>query len=84
VVKEDRLYLSWPNKESKLEDSAFVKESDGILSAKKAINELHRWLGEEGYTQVLRKICQRDVINCEGFNDPNRLIIRCVNSYCLP
>jgi len=62
VVKEDRLYLSWPNDKSKLEDSAFVKESDGILSAKKAINELHRWLGEEGYTQVLRMMCQRDVI----------------------
>lgn len=52
VVKEDRLYLSWPNPKSELEDTAFVKESDGILSAKKAINELHRWLGEEGYTQV--------------------------------
>ena len=52
MVKEDRLYLSWPNKKSKLKDTAFVKESDGILLAKKAINELHRWLGEEGYTQV--------------------------------
>ena len=53
MVNEDRLYLSWPNKNSKLKNTAFVKESDGILSAKKAINELHRWLGEEGYTQVL-------------------------------
>jgi len=63
VVKEDRLYLSWPNEKSELEDTAFVKESDGILSAKKAINELHRWLGEEGYTQVFQMIkCQRSVV----------------------
>ena len=55
MVKEDRLYLSWPNEKSELEDTAFVKESDGILSAKKAINELHRWLGEEGYTQVFQR-----------------------------
>ena len=61
MVKEDRLYLSWPNPKSKLEDSAFVKESDGILSAKKAINELHRWLGEEGYTQVYRMISVKGV-----------------------
>ena len=52
MVKEDRLYLSWPSKDSKLKENAFVKESDGILSAKRAINELHRWLGEQGYTQV--------------------------------
>ena len=52
MVKEDRLYLSWPNAKSELEETAFIKENDGILSAKKAINELHRWLGEEGYTQV--------------------------------
>ena len=62
MVKEDRLYLSWPNAKSELEETAFVKESDGILSAKKAINELHRWLGEEGYTQVYRNDqCQRGV-----------------------
>lgn len=52
VVKEDRHYLSWPNKASKLKGNAFLKESSGILSAKRAINELHRWLGEQGYTQV--------------------------------
>ena len=64
MVKEDRLYLSWSNEKSELEDTAFVKESDGILSAKKAINELHRWLGEEGYTQVFQMIikCQRSVV----------------------
>lgn len=61
VVKEDRLYLSWPNDKSELEDTAFVKESDGILSAKKAINELHRWLGEEGYTQVYVDQIHHDV-----------------------
>ena len=64
MVKEDRLYLSWSNEKSELEDTAFVKESDGILSAKKAINELHRWLGEEGYTQVFQMIIkfQRSVV----------------------
>ena len=66
MVKEDRLYLSWPNEKSELDDSAFVKESDGILSAKKAINELHRWLGEEGYTQVfIRTISVGCTCNCE-------------------
>ena len=52
MVNEKRFYQSWPSKSSKLKDSAFVKENDGILSAKRAINELHRWLGEQGYTQV--------------------------------
>ncbi|XP_015750298.1 PREDICTED: glycogen debranching enzyme-like, partial [Acropora digitifera] len=54
VVKEDRLYQSWPDKSSKLKSNAFVKDNDGILSAKRAINELHRWLGEQGYSQICR------------------------------
>ena len=39
-----------------------MKETDGILSAKKAINELHRWLGEEGYTQVQSFLCKSFVL----------------------
>ena len=53
-MKEDRLYQSWPDKSSKLKGNAFVKDNDGILSAKRAINELHRWLGEQGYSQVIQ------------------------------
>lgn len=61
VVKEDRLYQSWPSKESRLKKNAFVRESDGILSAKRAINELHRWLGDQGYTQVYVDQIHHDV-----------------------
>ena len=57
MVTDSRRYLSWPGNNPKLPVSAFVSPDSGILSAKRAINELHRRLGEEGYSQVRLFAC---------------------------
>jgi len=50
VVDEKRLYASWVNGETR--DKSQVNYNTGIISAKAALNDLHKHLGEEGYTQV--------------------------------
>ncbi|XP_041474859.1 glycogen debranching enzyme-like [Lytechinus variegatus] len=49
VVNEKRFYTSW-NENPK--DSSEVNFENGIIAAKRALNELHQTLGDQGYTQV--------------------------------
>ena len=51
VVKEARLYPSW-NDNATLKDRSEVNFNTGIIAAKRALNELHQSLGQQGYTQV--------------------------------
>jgi glycogen debranching enzyme len=43
VVKEKRIYGSW---------GTDVKEDDGIIAGKKALNDLHTFLGNNGFNEV--------------------------------
>ena len=66
MVNEDRLYLSWPSNNSKLASKAFVPHNSGILSAKRAINELHNRLGQQGYSQVSESFEQCSQVQSGG------------------
>lgn len=43
MVKEKRIYGSW---------GADVDGQTGIISGKKALNDLHRFLGDSGFNEV--------------------------------
>ncbi|KAF7273656.1 hypothetical protein GWI33_013642, partial [Rhynchophorus ferrugineus] len=53
VVDETRQYTEWTDDDVLPEDSTrYVNAKSGIITAKRALNELHYRLGKEGYNQV--------------------------------
>ena len=53
VVDEGRQFASWTDDEKLAkEDAKYVSLKSGIISAKRALNDLHYWLGKNSYTQV--------------------------------
>lgn len=52
VVDETREYSEWSNEKTDIKNVKYVSMESGIISAKKAIHNLHFTLGIEGYNQV--------------------------------
>ncbi|XP_048587758.1 glycogen debranching enzyme-like isoform X2 [Nematostella vectensis] len=61
VVEEKRLYMSAESKKNKAPQKGMLSADAGIMTTKRAINELHRRLGEEGYSQVYVDQIHQDV-----------------------
>ncbi|XP_032451729.1 glycogen debranching enzyme isoform X2 [Nasonia vitripennis] len=63
VVDEDRQYTSWTDKEGLAKENAkYVSKKSGIISAKKALNDLHFWLGQNSFSQVFVDQMDVDVV----------------------
>lgn len=56
VVDENREYTQWTDKEEESQDPDFVNGNTGIVTVKKALNDLHFKLANEGYNQVNKQI----------------------------
>lgn len=50
-MEEEREYTSWTNDETE-KGPKFVNSKSAMISAKKALNNLHKWLGENQFSQV--------------------------------
>ncbi|XP_076266629.1 glycogen debranching enzyme isoform X2 [Rhynchophorus ferrugineus] len=63
VVDETRQYTEWTDDDVLPEDSTrYVNAKSGIITAKRALNELHYRLGKEGYNQVYVDQMNSDVV----------------------
>ncbi|KAJ8667077.1 hypothetical protein QAD02_008739 [Eretmocerus hayati] len=63
VVDEDRQYTAWTDNEDLADQNVqFVSPRSGIISAKKALNDLHYWLGQNSYSQVFVDQMDSDVV----------------------
>ncbi|KAJ8945126.1 hypothetical protein NQ318_001591 [Aromia moschata] len=63
VVDETREYTEWTNdKNLATENLRYVTERSGIISAKKALNDLHFILGKEGFNQVYVDQMDSDIV----------------------
>ncbi|XP_058794874.1 glycogen debranching enzyme isoform X2 [Phymastichus coffea] len=63
VVDEEREYTSWTDKvEVAKENKQYVSYNSGIIAAKKALNDLHFWLGQQSFSQVFVDQMDSDVV----------------------
>ncbi|CAK1552429.1 unnamed protein product [Leptosia nina] len=60
VVDEERLYPAWADGDEPPEAS--VKVEDGLLAARLALNQLHRQMATDGYTEVFVDQMDEDVV----------------------
>ncbi|XP_047352700.1 glycogen debranching enzyme [Vespa velutina] len=62
VVDETRQYASWTDDDNLADGIKFVNHQNGIIIAKRALNELHYTLGKEKFSQVFVDQMDTDVV----------------------
>ncbi|KAF5274002.1 hypothetical protein FQA39_LY01117 [Lamprigera yunnana] len=62
VVDEDREYTEWTNDTLTDQNPQYVSYKSGIISAKKALNDLHFKLGKENFNQVYVDQVDTDIV----------------------
>ncbi|XP_057317970.1 glycogen debranching enzyme-like isoform X1 [Microplitis mediator] len=62
VVDENREYTAWNEKEATDSNAKYVSSMTGIIAAKRAFNNLHYVLGNEGFSQVFVDQMDPDIV----------------------
>jgi glycogen debranching enzyme len=74
VVKEDRFYASWNEDEEQrlLHDPTHINYSNGIIKAKKVLNDLHHRLSQEGFSEIFVDQVDSNVVAVTRHNPENQ------------
>ena len=80
-MEERRLYTNWSDKSKSHSESSHCNISTGIIKAKKILNDLHRFMGDNGYDQVKHlenlndiQLCSMSMIGCLTVNHTSLLL----------